>query len=205
MSRLLQPVPVAGAAVLAIALCGLAVNLATAWILSRATRTLNTHGALLHVLSDLLGSAAAIVAGAVIVVTGWTPIDPILSIVVSLLILRSTWRLLRQTTGVLMEAVPAHLDYDAIGAALAALPGVRGVHDLHVWNMSAQDVALSAHVGLADAAQWHATLAAAQRLLREKYEITHVTLQPDWPRPEPPRQKVIPVMPHGGEPPARPR
>ena len=84
-------------------MAGLVVNVVTAWILSRATRTLNTHGALLHVLSDLLGSAAAIVAGAVIVATGWTPIDPILSIAVSLLILRSTWRLMADSIGVLME------------------------------------------------------------------------------------------------------
>jgi len=203
--RLAAPQPVEGALVFAIAAAGLAVNLLCAWLLSRAKGSVNARAALLHVVGDLLGSVAAMVAGAVIIATGWMPIDPLLSIVVSLLILRSTWRLLRQTTGVLMEAVPAHLDYDAIGARLAALPGVRDVHDLHVWNMSAQDVALSAHVGLADGAQWHATLAAAQRLLREEYRITHVTLQPDWPRPEPPRQKVIPVMPHGGEPPARPR
>jgi len=194
VSRLLQPVPVAGAAVLAIALCGLAVNLATAWILSRATRTLNTHGALLHVLSDLLGSAAAIVAGAVIVVTGWTPIDPILSIVVSLLILRSTWRLMAESIGVLMEGVPSHLDYDAIGRALLEVPGIAGVHDLHVWQMSAARTALSAHVALSDGREWPTILAATQKMLAERYAIEHTTLQPSWPAP--PRyvgRRVIPI------------
>jgi cobalt-zinc-cadmium efflux system protein len=181
--RLLVPEPVAGGVVLVIALGGLAVNLVTAWILSRATRTMNTHGALLHVLSDLLGSAAAIVAGAVIVATAWTPIDPILSIVVSLLILRSTWRLMAQSIGVLMERVPAHLDYDDIGGALSRVPGIVGVHDLHVWHVGADRVALSAHVALADGGDWPAILARAQRLLDERYGIGHATLQPSWPSP----------------------
>ncbi len=181
--RLLVPEPVAGAAVVVIALGGLVVNLVTAWILSRATRTMNTHGALLHVLSDLLGSAAAIVAGAVIVGTGWTPIDPILSIAVSLLILRSTWRLMAQSIGVLMERVPAHLDYDEIGGALSRIPGITGVHDLHVWHMGADRVALSAHIALADGGEWPAILAKAQRLLHERWHIEHATLQPSWPPP----------------------
>ena len=103
--------------ILAIFLILLIVNLAAVWVLSQASGSMNARGALLHVLSDLLGSAAAIVAGAVIVGTGWTPIDPILSIAVSLLILRSTWRLMAQSIGVLMERVPAHLDYDEIGGA----------------------------------------------------------------------------------------
>ena len=181
--RLLVPEPVAGAAVVVIALGGLVVNLVTAWILSRATRTMNTHGALLHVLSDLLGSAAAIVAGAVIVGTGWMPIDPILSIAVSLLILRSTWRLMAQSIGVLMEGVPAHLDYDEIGSALCRISGITGVHDLHVWHVGADRVALSAHIALADGGEWPAILAKAQRLLRERYDIEHATLQPSWPPP----------------------
>jgi cobalt-zinc-cadmium efflux system protein len=193
--RLLAPAPVAGAIVLGIALVGAAVNVLTAWILSRATRTLNTRGALLHVLSDLLGSAAAIVAGAVIVITGWTPIDPILSIAVSLLILRSTWRLLADSTGVLMERVPSHLDYDDIGRALLEVPGITGVHDLHVWQMSADRIALSAHVALADSSDWLAILGGARRLLAERYAIEHTTLQPSWPMP--PRfgdgRRVIPI------------
>ncbi len=164
-------------------------------MLSRAGGSINARGALLHVLGDLLGSVAAIVAGAVIYFTGWTPIDPILSVVVALLILRSTWELLRQSTGVLMERVPAHLSYEAIGRALAALPGVTGVHDLHVWHMSAERVALSAHLTLADGVAWPRTLAAAQRMLARDFGIDHVTLQPSWPAP-PSDGRVIPVAPH---------
>jgi cobalt-zinc-cadmium efflux system protein len=192
--RLLEPAPVAGAAVLAIAIVGLLANLVSAWILSRASSSMNTRGALLHVLSDVLGSVAAIIAGAVIVVTAWTPIDPILSIVVSLLILRSTWRLLAQSTGVLMEGVPAHLDYDAVGRALSRIAGITGVHDLHIWHMGSERVALSAHLSLADATEWPVILARAQRLLLEKYGIEHVTLQPAWPPPARfGNRRVIPI------------
>ena len=129
-------------------------------MLSRAAGSLNTRGALLHVMGDLLGSLAAIVAGGVIVATGWTPIDPILSLAVALLILRSTWQLLKQSTGVLMEGVPTHLDYDAIGRSLAALPGVIDVHDLHIWNMTSEGVALSAHC------RWRAATTGSRRSRR---------------------------------------
>jgi cobalt-zinc-cadmium efflux system protein len=140
VARLLAPTPVAGSVVMAVAAGGLAVNGIVAWLLSRAGGSMNARGALLHVLGDLLGSVAALIAGAVIYFTGWTPVDPLLSVVVALLILRSTWVLLRESTGVLMERVPPHLSYEAIGRALASLPGVTGVHDLHVWTMSAQRV-----------------------------------------------------------------
>ena len=205
--RLLAPAPVAGGWVLAIAVVGLAVNVTAAWVLARASGSLNTRGALLHVMGDLLGSLAAIVAGGVIVATGWTPIDPLLSLAVALLILRSTWQLLRQSTGVLMEGVPAHLDYDAIGRALAALPGVTGVHDLHVWNMSADGIALSAHVALARGEDWPATLAHARRLLATEYGIRHTTLQPTWPVGPAvgDDRRVIPVVPTGSDPCRDPR
>lgn len=198
--RMLDPAPVAGGIVIGVGTAGLAVNLLAAWVLSRASGSLNTRVALLHVLGDLLGSVAAIVAGGVIMATGWTPIDPILSVVVALLILRSTWQLLRQSTGVLMEGVPAHLDYDAIGRSLAALPGVTDVHDLHVWNMTTEGVALSAHLGLASGEAWLATLGAARRMLAGDYGIRHATLQPSWPAPAPAgadAHGVIPVVAAG--------
>jgi len=194
VQRLLAPTAVAGPVVMSIAAAGLAVNVLVAWMLWRAAANLNARAALLHVMGDLLGSVAALLAGAVIWATGWMPIDPILSLVVAFLILRSTWRLLRESAGVLMEGVPAHLSYDAIGRALAALPGVTGVHDLHVWGMSAERVALSAHVILADGAAWPRVLATAQRLLAKDFGIDHVTLQPTWPS-APPRRRVIPVAP----------
>jgi cobalt-zinc-cadmium efflux system protein len=192
--RLLAPQPVTGAIVLGIAFLGLLANLAVAWILARAEGSLNVRGALLHVISDMLGSVAAIVAGAVIVFTGWMPIDPILSIAVSLLILRSTWRLLAQSIGVLMEGVPAHLDYEEIGRALAQVPGIAAIHDLHVWHMSSDRAALSAHLLIREAARWPETLAAAQRLLAERFHIDHVTLQPTWHQ-APAGKRIIPVTP----------
>jgi cobalt-zinc-cadmium efflux system protein len=196
VQRLLAPAAVAGPVVMVVAAAGMAVNVFVAMMLSRAGSGINARGALLHVFGDLLGSVAALVAGAVIYTTAWTPIDPILSIAVALLILRSTLELLRQSTGVLMERVPAHLSYEAIGRALAAQPGVIGVHDLHVWHMSADRVALSAHVTLADGPAWPRALAAAQRMLAREFGIDHVTLQPSWPVP-PPNGRVIPVAPAG--------
>jgi cobalt-zinc-cadmium efflux system protein len=196
--RLLEPTVVAGDVVLGIAVVGLIVNLAAVWVLSQASGSLNARGALLHVLSDLLGSVAAIVAGAVILATGWMPIDPILSIAVAALIVRSTWRLLKESLGVLMEGVPSHLDYTAIGRALSELAGVTSVHDLHVWHMSADTVALSAHVALSDGARWLEVLASAQKLLAERYGIHHVTLQPSWPAPASyGDRRVIPIAPKG--------
>ena len=193
VSRLLAPAPISGGIVMVVAGLGLLVNLFVAWRLSQAHENLNARGALLHVFGDLLGSVAALVAGAVVAFTGWTPIDPILSIVVMLLILRSTVALLRDSVGVLMERVPSHLSYEKIGQALAALPHVTGVHDLHVWNMTAERAAVSAHMTLAEGEQWPATLAAAQRVLAQEFAIHHVTLQPSWPV-RAPEGRVIPVV-----------
>jgi cobalt-zinc-cadmium efflux system protein len=154
---------------------------------------------LLHVLSDALGSVAALIAGAVILTTGWTPIDPLLSLLTALLILRSTWRLLTRTTSVLMEGVPSDLDYEAIGTALSQVRGVTGVHDLHVWHMSAQHAALSAHVAIEDGAEWLRILADARVMLAQRFHIDHVTLQPSWPAEPPfPDRRVIPIAPIEG-------
>lgn len=190
VQRLLTPTAVAGPVVIAVAAVGLAVNLVVAWMLSRAGSGINARGALLHVVGDILGSVAALVAGAVVWATGWMPIDPILSVVVALLILRSTWELLKESAFVLLERVPDHLSYDAVGHALAQLPGVTGVHDLHIWHMSAERVALSAHLIVADGAAWPRALAAAQRLLATDFGIEHVTLQPSWPAAAPGRRVI---------------
>jgi len=202
VQRLLAPVPVAGPTVMFVAGAGLAVNLVVAFMLSRGATGINARGALLHVMGDLLGSVAAIVAGAVVHWTGFMPIDPILSLVVALLILRSTLVLLKESTGVLLEGVPGHVSYDAVGRALAALPGVTGVHDLHVWHMSAERVALSAHLTLADGPAWPRVLASAQRMLARDFGIDHVTLQPAW-LTAPPPGRVIPVTPASGPEPGR--
>jgi cobalt-zinc-cadmium efflux system protein len=197
--RMTHPTPVAGGAVLGIAVVGLLINVVTAWVLSRAPSSAGAHSALLHVLSDALGSIAAIVAGAVIVTTGWTPIDPLLSLLTAVLILRATWRLLAQTTGVLMEGVPAHLDYQEIGTALTEIPGVSGVHDLHVWHMSARHAALSAHVTIDDGEEWLHILDAARQMLASRFHIDHVTLQPSWPvHRNHGDRRVIPIVPADG-------
>lgn len=196
VQRMRTPQPVAGGTVLGIATVGLLVNLLTAWALSRASQSTGARGALLHVLSDALGSIGAIVAGAVILTTGWTPIDPLLSVVTAVLILHATWRLLAQTTGVLMEGVPAHLDYDEIGKALTAIPGIVGVHDLHVWQMSARHSALSAHVTIESGDTWLRVLDATRHMLATRFHIEHVTLQPSWTTgPAFGDRRVIPIVP----------
>ena len=196
IARMRTPLPVAGGTVLGIASVGLLVNVVTAWVLSRASSSPGAHSAFLHVVSDALGSIAAIVAGAVIMTTGWTPIDPLLSLLTAVLILRATWRLLAQTTGVLMEGVPSHLDYRAIGGALIEIPGIVGVHDLHVWQMSAHHSALSAHVTIASGDDWLRVLDAARTMLKARFRIEHVTLQPSWPGAQAFRgRRVIPIVP----------
>lgn len=178
--RLLWPEPVNGAGVMVIATLGLLINLGVAWRLMGDAHDLNTRGALIHVLGDLLGSVAAIVAGLIIYTTGWTPADPILSMVVALLLLASTLRLLRQALIVLMEGVPEHLDYNSIGDELLTVPGVASVHDLHVWYMSTERVALSAHLIIASPQAWPQVLAEAQRRLSQRFDIHHATLQAEW-------------------------
>lgn len=196
VKRLLEPAPVAGGVVTVIGAIGLVVNIVAALVLARASGSLNARGALLHVMGDLLGSVGALVAGVVIMATNWTPIDPILSVAVALLIVRSTWKLLKQSTGVLMEGVPSHLDFDAIGRSLAALPGVSDVHDLHIWNMGSEEVALSAHLSIAGGDEWLPLLAQARRMLTADYGIRHATLQPTWPVPAAARddRRVIPLV-----------
>jgi len=179
VGRLLDPQPVAGLGVMLIAVIGLVVNLGVAFIIGREAHDLNTRAALLHVVGDLVGSVAAITAGAVIYFTGWQPIDPLLSIVIAILILGSTIRLLRDTLHVLMEGVPRGLHMEEVAGALKELEGVRAVHDLHVWTISSGQAALSAHVELDDLARWPAMLENARRMLQGRFGIAHVTLQPE--------------------------
>ena len=176
--RVLQPTAVNGEAVTAVAIVGLLINVGVAWLLMHGEQTMNTRGALLHVLGDLLGSVAALVAGAVIMFTGWTPIDPLLSLLISVLVLGSSLRLLREVLRALLEGVPAHLSVDDIGQALAAVPGVSSVHDLHVWTLSSNRIALSAHLLVESFSQWPEVLASARHVLHRQ-GIEHVTLQPE--------------------------
>ena len=179
VDRFAQPRDVQGGMVIVVALLGLLVNIGVAWQLSRGERTLNTRAALLHVMGDLLGSVAALTAGLVIYFTGWMLIDPLLSLLVSGLILVSAWRLLTETFNVLLEGVPGHIRLEAVSADLAGLSGVVNVHDLHVWTLSSGQVALSAHLDLATLKDWPRVLAEARQALGTRHGIGHVTLQPE--------------------------
>jgi cobalt-zinc-cadmium efflux system protein len=177
--RLLHPEPVQGGVVLVVAAIGASINLLVAWVLSRDNQSINTRAALVNVLGDLLGSVAAIASGAIIYFTGWVRVDPILSIFVALLILRSTYGILRESYHFLMEGVPHAIDYLAVGADLKAVDGVLDVHDLHVWDMSPGHPALIGHLEIASLERWPQVLDAVRAMLREKHGIDHVTLQPE--------------------------
>ncbi len=177
--RFAEPRDIQGEMVLVVAILGLLINLAVAWRLSRGQRDLNTRGALMHVMGDLMGSVAAITAGVVITLTGWTPIDPLLSLLVAGLILVSAWRLLSEALHVLLEAVPDHLDLNVVHRALSNIDGVVSVHDLHVWSLSSGTIALSAHVDVETFQDWSRVLQESRELLASRYGICHVTLQPE--------------------------
>jgi cobalt-zinc-cadmium efflux system protein len=179
IQRLRNPQPVVGESVTVVALVGLVINIVVAWLLARGEKTMNTRGALLHVLGDLLGSIAALLSGIVIWSTGWLPIDPLLSLVICVLILVSSLRLLREALHALMEGVPFDLSLNDIGAAMAGITGVRSVHDLHIWTLSSNRTALSAHLVIDDLGQWDRVLHDVAHMLDERFHIEHVTLQPE--------------------------
>jgi len=196
--RLGNPRAVQGATAAAIALAGLAFNLGIMKWLSPHKHDMNARAATLHVLGDTLGSIGALTSGLVIALTGWTPADPIAALFICVLIAVSSLRLLREAVHALMEGVPLKLSSDAVGMELARQKGVLSVHDLHIWTLSGSRVALSAHVVVRDLAGWDRTLHALQRLLRERFGIEHVTLQPESspqalapvPLPDPRRRKA---------------
>ena len=185
VERLLNPQTVAGGTVTVVALIGLLINIAAAWLLSRGGNDLNTRAALLHVMGDLLGSVAALAAGLIIQFTGWMPIDPLLSVLICGLILASTLSLLRQVFTTLLEGVPESLSLPEVGRSMAAVDGIVSVHDLHIWSLGAGRVALSAHVVIASLTDWPTVLPRLQTALASQYGIEHATLQPEIPRAEP--------------------
>jgi cobalt-zinc-cadmium efflux system protein len=175
--RLKAPSPVDGGVAALIAAVGLALNL---WVMRRLHgHDMNTRAARLHVLGDVLGSVAALGAGAVIYLTGWTLIDPIASLAICVLIAVSSVRLLRESMHALMEGVPHGLSVETIGAEMARVDGVLSVHDLHVWTLSGSRIALSAHVVVRSMGHWERALLELQGRLHEKFGIDHVTLQPE--------------------------
>jgi cobalt-zinc-cadmium efflux system protein len=179
LHRLVSPTEVNGPAVIAVAGAGLLVNLVAMHVLSGAGRGLNVRGALLHLFGDIAGSIAAMASGLVIALTGWHTVDPLLSLLVAGLLVVSALRLLRDALHALMEGVPFDISLPEVGRAIAAVPGVLEVHDLHIWMLSGEKVALSAHLRVQNMARWTEQHAALAEMLRERFAITHVTLQPE--------------------------
>ncbi len=175
--RLREPPAVRGGLLLGIAALGLAANVAGAALLARGHRhSLNERGAFLHLVSDALGSLGALAAGAVVLATGWVRADPLISILISLLILGSAWRLVKESTDVLLEAAPAHIALAEVHDRIASIPGVASVHDLHLWTVTSGVIAMSGHLVVQDPAEHQRVLETVQRRLGE-LGIGHVTVQ----------------------------
>jgi cobalt-zinc-cadmium efflux system protein len=176
--RFQEPQPVDFSTVMLIGTIGLIINVFVAWLLSRGEQTLNTRGALLHVMGDLLGSVAAIGAGVVIWLTGWMPIDPILSLLICVLILISSTRLLLESIHVVMEGVPADIDQqDVERALLAADEDIVDIHHVHIWTVSSKTRALSAHVVINSTERWGVVLEKLVKISHDDFEINHCTFQ----------------------------
>jgi cobalt-zinc-cadmium efflux system protein len=178
--RFQTPHDVEGGIMVGVASGGLVVNLAGLWLLHGGRdESLNAKGAWLHVLSDALGSVQAIVAGALIVAFGWTWLDPLASVLIGILVIFSSWALMRESVAVLMESAPGHVDVDEVRNCLMRIPGVQEVHDLHVWTIASGLVALSAHIAAERPSG--AVMHDLQHELEERFGIRHTTIQFDLP------------------------
>jgi cobalt-zinc-cadmium efflux system protein len=179
VQRFFAPMPVQGTTILWIGSAGLAVNLLVFALLRRGdSHDMNVAAATLHVMGDLLGSVAAIVAAIVIIYTSWMPIDPLLSIVVCLLIVRSAWSLIRRSTHILMEGAPEDLDVAELRSTLEQhIPAIRDVHHVHAWLVGPRDALLTMHASVTVTADHAVVLKDAKALLAERFGITHATIQ----------------------------
>jgi cobalt-zinc-cadmium efflux system protein len=175
--RIREPEPIRAGLFLVVAAAGLVVNIVSLRLLHTLRHgSLNARGAYLHVMGDALGSLGALAAAAVILLTGWTLADPIISIALALLILIGAWRLLRESTDVLLEAVPGHLSMAEVQRCMLAVPGVAAVHDLHVWTVTSGLVAMSGHAIVPDLAS-HPEVLEGIRVQMDRLGIGHVTIQ----------------------------
>ncbi len=179
VQRLRNPVAVEGGVMLVIAVLGLVVNIVAFFILHGGDRrNLNLRGAAAHVLGDLLGSAAAVIGALVILRTGWTPIDPLLSLLVGLLVLRSAWLIVRESAHILLEGTPAEIDPKGLRRALMAeIPGLKDVHHIHAWSLSPDRPLLTLHAQVGESADPQATLERIKQVLSQRYGIEHATVQ----------------------------
>src|SRR5215212_7344040 len=179
-TRLREPAEVLGGPMLVVATLGLLVNVAGAAILYRSGGdNLNVEGAMRHVLADALGSVGAMAAAATIILTGWRYADPLISVAIGLLILGSSWKLLRDSTNILLEATPANLNAAEVGRKMASAEGIVEVHDLHIWTITSGFPALSAHVLVGPQEDCHARRRELEGFLAHEYGISHTTLQVD--------------------------
>jgi cobalt-zinc-cadmium efflux system protein len=177
--RLIEPPAVEGGLVLVTALVGIVVNVATTWCVSRADRSsLNVEGAFQHILNDLFAFIATAIAGLVVLTTGFARADALAALVVAGLMIKAGWSLLRESGRIFLEAAPRGVDPDRIGAELATVEGVAEVHDLHIWEITSGEPALSAHVLVRADVDCHAARLAIEQVLRGDH-ITHTTLQVD--------------------------
>jgi cobalt-zinc-cadmium efflux system protein len=179
--RIAEPPEILGGWMLAVAVAGLVVNLVGALVLFRSGggESLNLQGALRHVLADALGSAGTIAAAGIIILTGWRYADPLISVLIGLLVLGSSWRLLRDSVNILLEQTPRGIDATEVGKRMAGAEGVREVHDLHIWTITSGFPALSAHVLVGYDENCHARRRDLEELLAHEYGIEHTTLQVD--------------------------
>ena len=178
--RLQDPGPILGGWMMAVAVVGLLVNVAGAFVLSRSGgESLNVEGALRHVLADLLGSVGVIVAAGIILLTGWRYADPLVSAVIGVLVLASSWKLLRESTNILLEATPKGVDAEKVGRRMVSSPGIQEVHDLHIWTITSGFPALSAHVLVGGDENCHARRRDLEAVLARDFGIEHTTLQVD--------------------------
>jgi cobalt-zinc-cadmium efflux system protein len=179
--RFKEPPEVASLPMILIAVVGLGVNLAGMWILREGAREgLNVQGAFLEVVSDALGSVGVIIAGTIMLATGWYYADPIFSVLIGVFILPRTWRLLKQAVNVLLEGTPAHINLAEVEEMMLEVDGVEKVHDLHVWTITSGIEALSTHIVLADNCDPRDSDRVLERLaalLKEKFGIDHSTIQ----------------------------
>ena len=177
ITRIANPEPIRTEIFLTVAGAGLVLNLVSLRVLHRLQdHSLNVRGAYLHILGDALGSVAALAAAIIVWTTGWTLADPIVSILLSLLILFSAWRLLRESTDVLLEAVPRHLSLEEVRARMLEVPGVQGVHDLHVWTVTSGVIAMSGHAVVPALPDHPGALAGLKQALT-RMGIGHATIQ----------------------------
>jgi len=178
LQRLAQPRPVEGLLVRAVARAGVVVNGFTAWLFSRGSQhDLNIRGAYLHMAADAAVSLGVVVAGGVVLFAGWTWLDPLVSLVLVAVIAAATWTLLRDSLRLALQAVPGHIEIGAVREFLGTLPGVREVHDLHIWGMSTTENALTAHLVVPAGHPGDAFLHELSDSIEGRFGIHHVTVQ----------------------------